>query len=66
MAKSQVVGTIQYIEWLIIIDLVQPSLIAGVCSTEGGRLRTGTTVVGRRTELSPHIAGAGGRAGCQG
>ena len=30
MIKSQVVGTIQYIEWLILIDRGQPSLIAGV------------------------------------
>jgi hypothetical protein len=28
--KSHDVGTIQYIEWLILIDRVQPSLIAGV------------------------------------
>ena len=28
--KSHDVGTIQYIEWLILIDRVQPSFIAGV------------------------------------
>jgi hypothetical protein len=29
--KSHDVGTIRYIEWLILIDRVQPSFIAGVC-----------------------------------
>ena len=40
MIKSHDVGTIQYIEWLILIDRVQPSFIAGVVlgmvSREGG------------------------------
>ena len=30
MEKPQVVGTIQYIEWLILIYRVQPSFVAGV------------------------------------
>ena len=30
MVKPQVVGTIQHIEWLILIYRVQPSFIAGV------------------------------------
>ena len=34
VAKPQVVGTIQYIEWLILTDRVQPSFIAGVCREE--------------------------------
>jgi hypothetical protein len=32
--KSHDVGTIQYIEWLILIDRVQPSFIAGVIAPE--------------------------------
>jgi len=31
--NTQVVGTAQYIEWLIINDRLQPSLIAGVLPT---------------------------------
>ena len=30
MIKSNDVGTIQYIEWLTLIDRVQPSFLAGV------------------------------------
>ena len=30
VVKSQAVGTIQYIEWLVLNDRVQPSFIAGV------------------------------------
>ena len=30
MIKSHDVGTLQYMEWLILIDRVQPSFIAGV------------------------------------
>ena len=30
MVKPQAVGTVQYIEWLILNDRVQPSLFAGV------------------------------------
>jgi hypothetical protein len=41
VSKSHGVGTTQYIEWLILINRVQPSLIAGV-STE--TLATGTIV----------------------
>ena len=33
MYNTQVVGTIQYIEWLILNDRVQPSFIAGVGDT---------------------------------
>ena len=33
MVEPQVVGTIQYIEWLILNDRVQPSLIAGAMAS---------------------------------
>jgi hypothetical protein len=36
MVNSQVAGTTQYIEWLILNERVQPSLIAGVA--EGGSI----------------------------
>ena len=31
MVKPQAAGTMQYIEWLVLIDRAQPSCIAGVC-----------------------------------
>ena len=34
VVKSQAVGTIQYIEWLMLSDRVQPSFIAGVYREE--------------------------------
>jgi hypothetical protein len=39
VVKPQIVGTIQYIEWLILNDRVQPSLIAGVCDAAGTRAK---------------------------
>jgi hypothetical protein len=48
--KSHDVGTIQYIEWLILIDRVQPSFIAGVLQGEGWCL---LPVIIARTTTSP-------------
>ena len=38
MIKPQVDGTIQYIEWLILIDRAHPSFIAGVIARQTGAL----------------------------
>jgi hypothetical protein len=46
--KSHDVGTIQYIEWMILIDRVQPSFIAGVYN--------GWRIAARKPSLSsPHV-----------
>jgi hypothetical protein len=50
--KSHDVGAIQYIEWLILIDRVQPSFIAGVCAYRRG-LRSGLAVRLCARSLSP-------------
>ena len=47
VTKSHDVGTIQYTEWLILIDRVQPSFIAGVTNIRAHvrRVHSATVVV---------------------
>ena len=63
MIKSHDVGTIHYIEWLILIDRVQPLFIAGVRRTglisQGGVRHRGWARMGRisaRAIITPHTA----------
>jgi hypothetical protein len=44
VVKTQVVGTIQYIEWLILTDSVQPSFIAGVYTSRSDTTYTRYTL----------------------
>ena len=45
VVEPQVLGTIQYLEWLILIDRVQPSFITGVRKMR--RTQTACILTGR-------------------
>jgi hypothetical protein len=60
---TQVVGTVQYIEWLILIDRVQPSLIAGVTGRGVGMQSAPPCKIHTPVRMA-QITGRGAIGGC--